>query len=434
MDSYVTIRKRRQLTRSLSLSPFEDMNDTLNSTQSGVCCTKSLDLSTHIPSNIHDELKGEIEQLKINLLSTQNELENTILENNELKRDIARLNQEVQFLKKFCQSPLTPTKKKDLASIKKTTRRRLTDSFKKTPTGTPQQEKTSSCTQVTTSTQITPNIGENEDHITQQPSLETSHYNNNSQQITKASTEQVLPQPTTEQQQPVKKMDNKQTRLHLTHARLQNTRKRLFIFGGQQCSQLSEYLIKSRLYNPYERYQVTSFIKPHASTENILECIKLYDITADDRLILCVGENDSNPNKIMIELGSALKMFNVCPVLILKVCYNKYLNTCKLNNMLRQISNHFSHCKFVDYYVDTLYTTHFNNLLKLCNTINSVLDQIDYDLKFLPFNKNTLRIIHTGPRKLYSNRSTQTDSVNLSHDENVNKQFFRNTKCRWNMF
>lgn len=69
-------------------------------------------------SSIQD-LKHQITTLNFELMTTQNELENTICENNELKRTIGKLTQEVTVLKTICSSPAlitnnssTPRKKR----------------------------------------------------------------------------------------------------------------------------------------------------------------------------------------------------------------------------------------------------------------------------------------------------------------------------------
>ncbi|CAG5039765.1 unnamed protein product [Parnassius apollo] len=67
--------------------------------------SKSKDYST-IKICEMQEMKEEIKELKINLSSTQNELENTIIENNEYKREINKLKKEIEVLKNICQSPI----------------------------------------------------------------------------------------------------------------------------------------------------------------------------------------------------------------------------------------------------------------------------------------------------------------------------------------
>lgn len=68
-----------------------------------------------------EELKEEVSELKTSLMSTQCELENTIIENNDLKRQITKHSNEIKVLKNFCQAsttlPLTPEKMTNMTPI-----------------------------------------------------------------------------------------------------------------------------------------------------------------------------------------------------------------------------------------------------------------------------------------------------------------------------
>lgn len=68
--------------------------------------SKSLD-DTVNDHNLIQELKETITQLESDLASAQNELENTIIENNGLHRQINKLTIEINSLKTICQSPQT---------------------------------------------------------------------------------------------------------------------------------------------------------------------------------------------------------------------------------------------------------------------------------------------------------------------------------------
>ncbi|CAG4977795.1 unnamed protein product [Parnassius apollo] len=52
------------------------------------------------------EMKETIEQLRTELISSQNELDNTLMENSDLRKQITKLNKENSMLKTLCQSPL----------------------------------------------------------------------------------------------------------------------------------------------------------------------------------------------------------------------------------------------------------------------------------------------------------------------------------------
>lgn len=129
MEDNVTVRRRQfQKTKSL-----ESINS-LSSTASDNILTKSLDLSTNRYSACIDEMKVEIGNLKSSLLCTQNELENIILENVDLKKQISQLNKDIDVLKQICSSPVTSIRQKNMSSsTKKTIRRRLAESFQTTP-------------------------------------------------------------------------------------------------------------------------------------------------------------------------------------------------------------------------------------------------------------------------------------------------------------
>lgn len=77
-------------------------------------------------------MDSEIIKLKAELQSTQNELENVILENVEQRKQIAQLSQEVETLKQICQSPLTTVRQSTIQK-NKVKRRRLTESFRNSP-------------------------------------------------------------------------------------------------------------------------------------------------------------------------------------------------------------------------------------------------------------------------------------------------------------
>ncbi|KAL4718651.1 hypothetical protein ACJJTC_001820 [Scirpophaga incertulas] len=92
--------------RSLSVEQPCDSVD--NSYQSLEDLTKSLELVNDI--DIVDELKQKINSLQIKLESCEQELENTIIENNKLNRHIDKLTQEIYLLKNLCKTPQLPKK------------------------------------------------------------------------------------------------------------------------------------------------------------------------------------------------------------------------------------------------------------------------------------------------------------------------------------
>lgn len=122
----------RKIARSKSLEPMDDSN-TLSPMSCDEVLGKSLDLSTNMYSIYLEEMKIEMNKLKTSLASTQKELECVILENNDLKRQVSNMNQEIVILKQLCRSPVTSLRINSSTGSKKKARRRLTDSFQIDP-------------------------------------------------------------------------------------------------------------------------------------------------------------------------------------------------------------------------------------------------------------------------------------------------------------
>lgn len=104
-------------------------------------------------------------------------------------------------------------------------------------------------------------------------------------------------------------------------------------------------------------------------------------------MILCLGENDTNPLKLLIELSYTLKSVKQTNVNVLKVITNKYLNEVMLNNKIKNICRQFPNCTFLDSEIDlnNYYYTKKQYLLNTCSKINSLIDMHYYKNIFLTF-------------------------------------------------
>lgn len=340
---------------------------------------RSLDLSTNISSTYIAEMKDEIKQLKSNLESTQSEMENIILENLELKKTIANMNQELGILKQLCRSPLTTFNQNMSSSTKKSVRRRLTDSFRVTPQ------------KLNESPILLQQLNK---EVTSESSKRTRLRENTCEGRSTAS------QADTDTKETRTTSNTENVILNSKH----KCNKRAFIIGGSQCSGLSSRLTKSRFSNPYNTYQFNSIIKTNASTQEILTSAKLFDIKADDKLIISIGQNDDNTLKMTTELCLFLKTVP-CPVIVLCVNKNIYSNELKLNGMLDLICSQSKEC----YFLKKIY-----NLSSLCHKINSLLDQLDYNKQFLPF--------YGSSSNYYNNKTGLVSSVNILKTKNQSTQ------------
>lgn len=128
-NTNVTLRKKQSPlkstknvtpTSSLQSTPMRQSSDICDShilTPSGSPNTseqlfsRSMD-HTSIDTIMVQELKDTIELLQIQLASSQNELDNTLMENSDLQRCITKLTKENGILKSLCQTPLSESKLK----------------------------------------------------------------------------------------------------------------------------------------------------------------------------------------------------------------------------------------------------------------------------------------------------------------------------------
>lgn len=150
---------------------------------------------------------------------------------------------------------------------------------------------------------------------------------------------------------------------------------KIYIYGTQQTSGLALALLKSRENSKYKKYIISSSTKPFADSKEVLKgCYTDLESTKDScKFIFCIGENDSNPVKVITELSAILKRLENCSVLVLNIVQNPHLNEKLLNNNLRIICNTYKNCHFIEnsYY-------YMNYLTDICNKINFCIDYIDY--------------------------------------------------------
>lgn len=363
----ITLRSRKNLHKSKSYESL-DINTSYCTTDSEII-QKSLDLSTNnIDLDLINELQQKNDELASNLYSTQNELENIILENIELKKQIEDLNKQIISLKNICRTPSSA--KKDIYSRKK--------ALNKTTKSTGKNNAGSVFTQ-------TDNLEPKENYL-KEPAKDSILQNPDIPPIEKKTKKTCQKSNNILESQKSNSTCTNQSDKTLHQ-------KTIYIAGGDQCSGLAEKLMYSRKNSPYTKYLVTSFIKPGADTDEILNTCKTFEAKSDDRIIISVGENDTDPNKIIFELSNFLKQNkNRCPILVLSVQRNSSLNEYKLNQSIKMICNYYKeNC----YFVNCNLLLYHNYVCKICTNVNRILDQIDYETRFLGFmkkyNKGTLR-------------------------------------------
>ncbi|KAL4720083.1 hypothetical protein ACJJTC_017326, partial [Scirpophaga incertulas] len=259
------------------------INDSLNlsfiSTASDYLSKSFPDLST---GNAEIYCNEEIQKLNEQLQIAHSEIENLLLENNKLKQKSVEQNKIITQLKKLCyKSPYTP---KSCHSLKKPRKiQQLNSSFENL------QELYNNSITVGNATK---------DVIDQSPSIDNR---------TLLAIPQAMTQPTTKRKHFIKDYNNTDymtsqkyiQEKDSTTLNLMCNRPEILIIGGQQISGLSSQLIRTRINSNYENYQISSVVKPNATSSELLKTCQNINDNSDNFILLCIGEDDKNPTKLM---------------------------------------------------------------------------------------------------------------------------------------
>lgn len=307
------------------------------------------------------EMKDTINDLTNKLDSTENELENTILENNNLRQQLNKLTTEIKMLKTLCHSPPIENN----AVITRGRKQSLLHQTFSTPS-TPLTRKTNvsdneSIEIVLLQQKIVGLLQELENTQEQLADFKKQidafkHCNNSNHQQSRVS--KTCPQMTA-----------------WTREQQSELPSRILIFGSQQCVGLAAAMIKSRKNTQYERYQIISETKPNALSNQIIMNCRHTKLNPNDKLVICVGENDHNLNSILSQLRIVLDTFYNNMIIVLNVFKNENLDINNLNYRINNMCKSYKKCKFLEY--DT------TNTYGLCNKINYLIDYNDYSENYL---------------------------------------------------
>lgn len=301
------------------------------------------------------ELRGKIDQLQLVLASTQNELENYILENNDLRIKNSKLNNENTALKKICLSPLT-----DNHRIKKNNRLSMSHCSMLTPIRNTVPSKNDKLSDDLTTLQQRINKLEHQLMVAEEEILTLNKYI------------QIL-ETNLHEENPASLLLN--TPLPPSPKIKERQENKILIFGSQQCVGLSSALIRSRENTSYEKYTVRAQTKPHALASHVLMDCHNINLTSNDKLVIGIGENDYDMQIILSQLRMLLNRFRNFDIIVLNIFKNMYLNVDELNDNIRLLCNKYNNCNFV--------SCTDNSLHEICKSINFVIDCKDYDKKYL---------------------------------------------------
>lgn len=374
-DEFSTPQNTPQILDSHILSDYDTSDESYSSPGQ---------LSRSVDHTITDaititEMKDTISQLTQDLNSTQNELENTILENNDLHKQLNKVMAENNMLKSLCNSPLIEVKSANSTKKKKRISM-LSQSIFTLPLSP-------------TSTEAAPssyNCNYKISHL-QQQIVEHQHKLAAANQEITLLTKQI---DTLKQQfftPEVNIIPEKIILSGLTEKKQYKPDRKIVIFGAQQCVGLAAAILQTRQTSQYEKYGISSEIKPNAKSNEISKNCLQMKLCPDDKLVICLGENDHNIKSTLIHLKTILNRFINNTIIILQVSDNHFIDVNTLNRSIKNTCYKYKNCNFVNY--------KYYKSFDICNSINFIIDCKDYHDKYLKPSELKNHMVNNKPSK-----------------------------------
>lgn len=327
--------------------------------------SKSVDgTTTNIISSM-SEMQDTITQLTIKLESTEYELENTILENNDFKRQVNKLTQEINVLKLLCHSS-TSKESSPLSNDKKKRQPRLSQIVSSTP----------SSPRLTTNAERNNNfiylhLQENITALQKELQIAENEIRSLNAQIQDLK-QSLRATPKPEQ---IFTAHTSTTNPIASDLKKHIFGKAIWIFGAQQCVGLAAALINSRKTTQYEKFRVFAHTMPNAQSDTITKSCTNIDLQPGDKIVVSLGENDYNMEHVLYQLKNILQTFSKNTVIILNVLKSSHLDVDKLNYRIKNICKHYNNCHFMN--------SINHDVSEICKSINYIIDYEYYAQKYL---------------------------------------------------
>lgn len=307
-----------------------------------------------------DHLREKIARLELNLNIAENEIENLVADNQNLKKQITEYELKIRQLTHICKStPNTASAKKNKPRRVPVTEENLSRSYLEQPKKRDRAVAPS------------PSSMKNYDHN------HTKHY-----QILKERVDRTTSTP--------RKPEEGISGLEMSE---EKPKKRIFILGDESLKGLSATLLKTREGKWNDVYKTFAFIVTDASSTDIIPYCDIIqkDLNENDIVILGLGSHDDNIHVLHSNLCIALSKLKKASILLLPIHYNCHFNEKTLNYNMKLWINHFSHCTFID--ISNLYLNDYYNYLNfICNKINVCIDYKEYESQFLDFSRIKNRV------------------------------------------
>jgi hypothetical protein len=395
------IGKSSEIEDSYILTPKSKYNDSFTTPEQVL--SRSVDYTKIDDCVKIQDMRDTINQLTVDLTCTQNELENTILENNQLHRLINKLNKENDLLKHFCQSPLKQQQRQNYTSLsaKKSIIHpvQLTSVF-----STPQPPKTLA--------DFYP--PENENHSTLQRRIIEleNHLKTAEKEITELTKiiHQLEHRLLLSLSSSTYLGEEKYTNCAQENEKERRSNK-ILIFGTQQCIDLASTLVHSRQNTKYGKYTVRGEIKSFALSADVLKVCENTIINKNDKLILCIGENDYDLKLLSKQLKYVCFKYRDNDIILLNIFKNDYLELRKINNCIKNICNQYKNCQFA--------YCKYQSLNSMCRSINWIIDNLDYERKYLDVKKLNALILRGEPVRNDKSSNVQTQQHSDATSSNL---------------
>lgn len=400
------ITTRRQRYRTPDKDEEEEINytsykncslDPINSTILDLS-TCSLPDATQITTSYTEELKSEILGLKLQLEAANNEIEELSFENCNFKKAIEESKIQIEVLKKLSQDAVT-------------TQRTPTPKFRQIRT--PQYQRRTHI--ALNSSRISPIYNEKIVCRRNSHSDLTIIKSQDNPEKYKKCVETKNMQNSSEilKENLVKHFEESSRNIHEPHndgiISGPKKRRRIIILADQQGRGIRNHL-QTLLGSDF---CVTSFYKPGASLDKLIECCKsdVQTLTKDDYVVLLGGMNDVNPYIFKTNLLLWLHLTTNTNIITCEIPFNYCLNEKKLNSEVKFICSQHENVSFID-----MQYSRFKPIRRFfaVNTSRALLRQIlhiRYKTKFHEYNREIFE---------KADKSTQTE-IKIVNDENTSQ-------------
>lgn len=376
----VTQRKhKRTLNESLNISFMSSMSEYSAKSMPDIT-------ARHLYCEDSDHYKEQILSLKEQLEVAHSEIANLLTENNNLKNQALKQEQRIAQLKEICTS--TPYTPKLYTSQRKPNKslRISTQSNPKVNTSSEDLLLQSDNDEVKNRDGASSNLTNINKTKIQINAHYTQHIQNGNSTENKEHNQTI-------------KNTNKSSKTMFCN----NDKHNIFIFGDQQAYGLNKSMRKARLNKWNDNYNITSIIKPNATSSQILRSCNedfVKTLNTNDIVVLALGCNDKYPYVLISEICNVLFSLREHTVFMTTVKYNPYLNENMINEKIELVIKNYKNCRYLKIHNDFYnnfnnnikYPTniHKNYVLNLCLKLNTEIDYKRYQTEILNRHKNKI--------------------------------------------